>query len=110
MASTRVALVTGAAGGIGRASALALAQDGLDVAISDLPGSNLADVAKEIEKEGRRAHLVFADISDEKQVADMVSSTVEELGRLDVVRLIGWPSSLRSFDGLAKCSWSQMRV
>lgn len=83
----RVALVTGAAQGIGEAIALQLAQDGLDVAINDVPDkeAQLAKVAQAILSKGRRAVVVCGDVSSEPDVAAIVSRTVADLGGLDVV-------------------------
>jgi NAD(P)-dependent dehydrogenase (short-subunit alcohol dehydrogenase family) len=85
---TRVALVTGAAQGIGRAIALRLANDGLDVAVNDLPGKidSLNAVVEEIRSLGRRAFAVTSDVSKEDEVKAMVEAAVSALGRLDVVR------------------------
>jgi NAD(P)-dependent dehydrogenase (short-subunit alcohol dehydrogenase family) len=84
----RVALVTGAARGLGRAIALRLADDGLDVAVNDLPNMpNLDKVVEEIVAKGRRAIATRGDVSDEKVVSGMVQQTVRELGSLDVVCL-----------------------
>ncbi|THH14775.1 hypothetical protein EW146_g5604 [Bondarzewia mesenterica] len=83
-----VALVTGAARGIGREIALRLASDGFDVAINDLNESSakdLGEIKKEIEAKGRRSHIVYADVSDEPQVEAMVKSVVDALGSLDVL-------------------------
>ena len=88
----KVALVTGAggAGGIGRAIALRLAQEGADVAVNDLrpadkgrPG--LLDVVAEIEALASRGLALYGDVSDSAQVADMVARTVAKLGRLDIM-------------------------
>jgi meso-butanediol dehydrogenase / (S,S)-butanediol dehydrogenase / diacetyl reductase len=81
----RVALVTGAARGIGRGIALRLAADGHDVAVSDLRGSALPSVVEEIKSLGRRSSMVYADVSQEEQVKEMINSTAEELGSLDIV-------------------------
>ncbi|KAJ7706982.1 NAD(P)-binding protein [Mycena rosella] len=83
----RVALVTGAAQGIGRAIALRLAADGLDVAVDDLPiNSGLLDaLVEEIERMGRKAVALTSDVSKEDEVRAMVASTVSVLGRLDVM-------------------------
>ena len=82
-----VAIVTGCAQGIGKAIALRLVDDGLDVAISDLPTKQdqLEAIASVIRRKGRRAIVVSGDVTVEKDVAAIVNKTVEELGQLDVV-------------------------
>lgn len=85
--STRVALVTGAAQGIGKAISLQLADDGLDIALNDIPQKldQLKAVARTIEAKGRRTLIVTGDVTVEEDVAAMVSKTAAELGALDVV-------------------------
>lgn len=99
-ATTRVALVTGAARGIGRAIALRLAEDGFDVAVNDLPNTpELEEVLREIETKGRRSLAVPADVSLEPEVVKMIQEAVQKLGSLDVVS----PSDDSSGDTL-KCA------
>lgn len=85
--SARVALVTGACRGIGRAVALRLADDGLDVAVNDVEanGEELDGVAEEIRSKGRRAVSIAGDVSVADKVESMVGRVVEELGSLDVM-------------------------
>jgi meso-butanediol dehydrogenase/(S,S)-butanediol dehydrogenase/diacetyl reductase len=84
--TTKVALVTGAARGIGRAIALRLAEDGLDVAVNDLPNTpELDDVVREIENKGRRSLAVPADVSLDEDVEKIIQQVVQKLGSLDVV-------------------------
>ncbi len=82
-----VALITGGDSGIGRAVAIAYAREGADVAISYLEAEqeDAEETRSWIEKAGRRALLLPGDIRDEQHARSLVSSTVEELGRLDVL-------------------------
>jgi glucose 1-dehydrogenase len=82
----KVALVTGASAGIGRAAALALAQEGADVAINYLTFPEAAtELAGEVRALGRKALLLPVDVSDQSAVEAMVARAVTELGRLDVL-------------------------
>lgn len=85
-----VAIVTGAADGIGRAIALRLGQDGFDIAIFDLPSSEqkAQEVADQIKaaNTGRRVLTIFGDVSQETDVKSLLNTVVEQLGGLDVVR------------------------
>ncbi|CAF1437015.1 unnamed protein product [Adineta steineri] len=84
---TRIALVTGAARGMGRAIALRLARDGLNVAVNDINENSvgLHDTRKEIEKFGRKSLAIIADVANEKEVEIMIKNTAKELGSLNVM-------------------------
>jgi 3-oxoacyl-[acyl-carrier protein] reductase len=83
---SRVALVTGASRGIGRAVALALAGAGSDVAINCAGRIEAAEeVAGEIRSIGRRALVVKANVADPAEVNEMVKTVLSELGRLDIL-------------------------
>ena len=82
----KVALITGADSGIGRAVAIAYAREGADVAISYLSEDEDArDTAKYVEDAGRRALLLPGDVSSPGHCRDVVERTVAEFGRIDVL-------------------------
>jgi NAD(P)-dependent dehydrogenase (short-subunit alcohol dehydrogenase family) len=82
----RVALVAGGDSGIGRAVALAFAREGADVAIAYLDEHDDARESQRLVQEsGRRGVLLPGDLSDDDTCDEVVQSTVEELGRLDVL-------------------------
>jgi len=82
----KVAIVTGADSGIGRAVAIAFAREGADVVISYLDEHDDAqDTARYVEKAGRRAVLVAGDLSRPQACRDLVRRTVDELDRVDVL-------------------------
>jgi 7-alpha-hydroxysteroid dehydrogenase len=81
----RVAIVTGAGRGIGRACALAFAEQGADVVLVARTASQLEAVAGEVGALGRRAVVVPADVSDTSTLPGVVEATMDELGRIDVV-------------------------
>jgi glucose 1-dehydrogenase len=81
----KVALVTGAARGIGRGVALALAADGADVVINDVGHEAEATaVAAGVEATGQKALVWLADVSERTAVAGMIAATVRHFGRLDI--------------------------
>ncbi|HEY8200470.1 MAG TPA: 3-oxoacyl-ACP reductase family protein [Actinomycetota bacterium] len=81
----KIAYVTGASRGIGRAIALAFAAGGADVALAARTEADLASVGKEIEGMGRRALVCAGDVNEADVIAGGVEATVRELGGLDVV-------------------------
>jgi 3-oxoacyl-[acyl-carrier protein] reductase len=81
----RVALVTGAARGIGKAIALTLAREGALVVIIDVDQEGLHQVAQEIEKMGRQAKAVKADVSQRQEVQRLVSEAIFTFGKIDIL-------------------------
>jgi NAD(P)-dependent dehydrogenase (short-subunit alcohol dehydrogenase family) len=81
----QVALVTGAARGLGRAISLALAEAGADVALGLRDAGTAADLAEEIEALGRRALRLQMDVTDLGQVARAIDDTAAGLGRVDIL-------------------------
>ena len=84
--SERIALVTGASRGIGRAVALAFAREGAHVAVSYLDEHEDAEETKRVvENAGRSVLLLAGDLAEEAQCARVVRQTIERFGRLDVL-------------------------
>jgi 3-oxoacyl-[acyl-carrier protein] reductase len=80
----RVALVTGSAGGIGRAIALALAENGAVIAVNDLNPKG-EETCREIESLGGKAKFFAADVGDPNSVSSMVAAVEKDLGAIDIL-------------------------
>ncbi|WP_227429074.1 glucose 1-dehydrogenase [Psychrobacter sp. I-STPA6b] len=83
--SNKVAIVTGGANGIGKASALMLAQAGADVAIGDLDMDDAEKVAQQIRDMGRKAIAVSCNILKDEEMVKAVADTVEQLGGVHIL-------------------------
>ena len=81
----RVALITGASQGIGRACALALAEGGASIALAARNQEKLAQVAKEIESKGGQAAVFPMDVGNEEEVKAAVKSGLERFGKIDIL-------------------------
>jgi NAD(P)-dependent dehydrogenase (short-subunit alcohol dehydrogenase family) len=74
--SNKVAIVTGAASGIGRATALRLAQDGADIVLADVNIDRLTEVASEVERLGRQSQVTQVDVSSRAETQTMVDQAL----------------------------------
>ena len=102
----KIAIVTGGSKGIGRTTALALAQEGVDVAICARGMEDLEDAAAEIRaKTGRKALAVQADMGDPEDIKKFVSATVAELGGVDILINNAVNSTAASFMELTDEDW-----
>lgn len=94
----KVAFVTGTAGGIGRASALRLAEEGASLFLADVAAEALEETAGLCKRAGAEVEHRLCDVSDETQVHDCVDACVERFGRLDVLANIAGILLLEHFD------------
>nr|WP_216857281.1 glucose 1-dehydrogenase [Paenibacillus tritici] len=106
--SGKVAVVTGAAGGIGAQLSQALAGQGADVALLDLSVDELDTTRQQIESQGRRALPLRCDVACETEIAAAVASILEYFGRLDILVNNAGVASAGSVEELAEAEWDRV--
>jgi 3-oxoacyl-[acyl-carrier protein] reductase len=80
-----VAIITGAGRGIGKAIAVTLAREGAKIIINDIDLPSAEEAAKEINRTGQKALAFKVDVSDSREVNQMVNSVIKEFGRIDIL-------------------------
>ena len=110
--SGRTAIVTGSAGGVGRATALELAKRGANVVVNYSRSEQEAkETAAEVERLGARALLVRADVSNDAEVRSMVQQTVDAFGTVHVLVNNAATTAFVSFpdlEGLTEDAWDRI--
>jgi meso-butanediol dehydrogenase / (S,S)-butanediol dehydrogenase / diacetyl reductase len=107
----KTCVVTGAGRGMGKAIGLALAKDGAKVVFADINATEAENSANEARKNGAKALGVHVDVGDRKQVKQMISRTVAEFGRLDVVFNNAGINKIQPFMETTEENWDRiMRV
>jgi 3-oxoacyl-[acyl-carrier protein] reductase len=95
----RVAVITGAGSGIGRASALAFAREGACVVAADVRLDSVEETAQHVRAAGGEAHAVAVDVTRYEQVERMVQTAVDRFGRLDILfNNAGLPQAFTPFE------------
>lgn len=107
-ANKRIALVTGAAVGMGAATARRLAQDGMAVGVLDINGDAAESVARAINDAGGRALAVVADVSDRKQIESAVDTIRTTLGPISVLVNNAGIESFTPFENIEDDSWDRL--
>jgi NAD(P)-dependent dehydrogenase (short-subunit alcohol dehydrogenase family) len=104
----KVALVTGAARGIGRSIALLFAKEGAHLILDDILEDKIHEVAEEIRGLGREALPIKADVSHSDQVAFMVSKAMERFNRIDVLVSNAGVSETGPAEDFTEHSWDNV--
>lgn len=81
----RVAIITGGAIGMGRSTALLFADEGCSVVIADILSKEGEKTAEEVSRKGRDGVFIKCDITDSRQVQDMVAQTINKFGKVDIL-------------------------
>jgi 3-oxoacyl-[acyl-carrier protein] reductase len=102
-----VAIVTGGAHGIGRATALRLASEGVAVAVVDLDESVARESVDEIRQNGGKAHAIGADVTVRSQVEEMLRRVLAEYGQVDVLCNIAGIAIAESFLEIEDENWQK---
>jgi NAD(P)-dependent dehydrogenase (short-subunit alcohol dehydrogenase family) len=102
----KVAIITGAANGIGQAFAKRLAEDGVHVAIADIADGR--ETVKLVESVGRNALAVMCDVSSEDSVAAMARQAQEKFGRVDIVVNCAGIYPQRDFAAMSFADWRRV--
>lgn len=105
MLPDKIAIVTGASKGIGRAIALRLAKEGANVVIADVDRDEGEKVAQMIREMGRDCLAVKCDVSNVQEVEGMVEKTMQKLGRIDILVNNAGVSSMAAMVELEEKDW-----
>jgi meso-butanediol dehydrogenase / (S,S)-butanediol dehydrogenase / diacetyl reductase len=104
----KVVLITGAASGIGRATAERLAVEGAALALSDINAEGLEQTAETCRNAGATVLTMVSDVSDEASVADTVASTVAEFSRIDVLCNVAGILQFKDFRHTTLDDWNKI--
>jgi NAD(P)-dependent dehydrogenase (short-subunit alcohol dehydrogenase family) len=104
----KVVIVTGAASGLGRATAIAFAEEGATVAISDVNAAGLEETAAVIAGGGGQARAIVSDVSQVDSCAALVKETVDAFGRLDILCSVAGILSMTPVEKMTPELWDKV--
>ncbi len=102
----KVAIITGAAQGIGRGIAVKFAQDGADVVAVDINVEKCQETAEEVKALGRKCEVIKADVRNREEVKNVVEKTVELFGKIDVLVNNAGAASFKPFMDIEDEEWN----
>lgn len=105
--TNRVAIITGARRGMGKAHALVLAKAGAKVVVSDISQPECEAVVQEIEKAGGEAIAIKCDVSKKSEVDELIKKTVLKFGRLDILVNNAGICEFKPFLDLSEAEWNR---
>ncbi len=111
----KVAIVTGASRGIGRAISIALAQEAATIVLAARSSDTLQEAAEKVAQLGGKAHIVVTELTDEQSIKGLVKETAREFARLDIlINNAGITHSARleetATDDWERCMWVNARA
>ena len=104
----KVAIITGAGSGIGKAISLALSREGADVVTADIDIKSVKEVANEIRSLGHRAQPIKVDVSDSQEVGQLVEKTLNYFGKIDILVNSAGIDKLLPAEELTEADWDRM--
>jgi NAD(P)-dependent dehydrogenase (short-subunit alcohol dehydrogenase family) len=104
-AHDKVAVITGGASGIGRATALELARRGTDIVVADVNDERIAEVGAEVEALGRRYLGVRCDVTQDSDVERMRDEAIATMGQVDIVMSNAGVAMIGPPEGLSMAEW-----
>ena len=104
----RVALITGAASGIGKAIAMKFAGEGACVSLVDIDKQSVNDLAREINESGKKAISILCDVTIEPQVNQAVEQTVKEFGALHILVNNAGVSPIKPLEEITLEEWNKV--
>lgn len=104
----KIAIVTGARRGMGRTHALALAEEGAKVVVSDISLEDCEKVADEVKSSGGQAVAVKCDVTSKKEIDEMVKKTLDEFGKIDILANNAGILQFKPFLELTEQDWDKM--
>jgi 3-oxoacyl-[acyl-carrier protein] reductase len=105
----KIAIITGAGSGIGRASSIRFAREGATVVVADINDSGGEETVAAIKSDGREALFIHTDVSKASEVENVIKATMEKFGKIDILfNNAGTPQKTMPFENLEESLWDHL--